>query len=61
MVDEHVTRVEKCPQAPAGKGFDEMLSSLVGFSAEIRPYTLFGIPEGRILITCHGGMRWTFP
>ena len=60
MVDKSVMRVGKCPDTPSGERLGEMLSELVGFSAGVRPYTLFGLPEGKILISCQGGMRWVF-
>ena len=59
MVAERMTRVEKCPGTPIGREYDEMLSFLVGFSAEVQPYTLFGIPQRKIEISCKGaGFRW---
>jgi hypothetical protein len=57
MVDKRVTRVGKCHVRPSGKKIeDEYGSKSAGFSAEVRPYTLFGIPEGKIFLSCRRGM-----
>ncbi len=59
MVDERVMRVEQCPGTPSEDEFErKYVSMLVGFSAEIRPYTLFGIPMGTIVLPCNRSMRW---
>ena len=57
MVAKSVTRVERCPGTPSGREFEEMLSDLGGFSAEIRPYTIFGIPQPEIVIACEEGAQ----
>lgn len=59
MVDERAERVWWCPGVDSEKERRRALWALGGFGAAVRPYTLFGIPEGRITITCEGDrFRW---
>ena len=53
MVEKRVTSVRKCPGTPSGEEFEEMVSMLGGYSAEVRLYTLFGIPYGTAEIHCY--------
>ena len=55
MVAKHVRSVKKCPGTPSGEEFKRMVSMLGGYSAEIKAYTLFGIPQGTVVIDCDSG------
>jgi hypothetical protein len=61
MVDRRVERVWWCPGVDSEKERRRALWALGGFGAEVRPYTLFGIPEGKITLACKGDrFRWEF-
>ena len=53
-----VESVEKCPGTPSGKEYEEMIEATAGYRADVRFYTLLGIPEGELHILCDADPRW---
>ena len=51
--------VEECPGEPTRKEVEgNSYRALVGARATVEAYTLFGVPRGKVDVTCEGRRNW---